>query len=686
MKFGDHIFARACRFLFACLFAASLATFSSAADAQTAPPPVPFNADKNGVNVTTGTLVGEAVDVSIGPGDQHGLRFARQMVSSSWRLSDVPTMNGSTSNPVVSYGGRSIPFQTVGGVYVPNFPDGSTLSNDRTTFTSGDGTVITFGNAGYGLVGFYDTSLGMGTKVTYPDGTTWNFNYLTVIFPDYQYWCDPYYGCVSWGQTDYLARLNSITSSTGYQIKLAYATDGLSHDTLIPWGQITTATGINNGVEYCDPGPAPCSLSNTWPVVTFTNTPYIVGAYTGATDPAGRQTSYTYDVNTGHMTAMRTPGASSDTVTYGYDVNSGKVSSVSKGGGTWSYAYPSTTQTTITDPNSNVVTLNYDTSGEITSQVAGGQTTTFTYSSGELYAVTSPEQNYTVYTYDARGNQTSATTNPKPSVGGTAIVTSAIFPSTCTNPKTCNEPTSTTDARGHVTDYTYDSATGQVTSVKSPADAAGVRPETRIAYGTVYAWAKNSSGTLVQSTPMALPTSVSRCRTGSAPSCVGTSDEKLTTITYPASGPSNALPASVTTKAGNNTLVETTATTYDNYGNVVSADGPLSGTADTSVAFYNLARQPTGLITADPDGAGSLPNLAKRITYSSAGLPSLVEQGTTAGQTASALSTMTVTGSQVAAYDDLGRTLTVTSKGSDGVAYALAHTDRIRSPITLTTH
>ena len=74
-------------------------------------------------------------------------------------------------------------------------------------------------------------------------------------------------------------------------------------------------------------------------------------------------------------------------------------------------------------------------------------------------------------------------------------------------------------------------------------------------------------------------------------------------------------------------------------GDVISVDGPLSGTADTTVAFYNLAREQTGTISADPDGAGGNPNLATRTTYDSAGRPYLIEQGYASGQTASASAT-----------------------------------------------
>ena len=109
-----------------------------------APPPEPMNLDERGVSLTAGQVIMDAVDLTIGPADHRGLQFTRQWVSSGWRISNLPTMSGSTTNPIVSYRGRSIPFKTVSGGYVPEFENGATLSNDRTVYTAPDGTVVNF--------------------------------------------------------------------------------------------------------------------------------------------------------------------------------------------------------------------------------------------------------------------------------------------------------------------------------------------------------------------------------------------------------------------------------------------------------------------------------------------------------------------------------------------------------------
>jgi hypothetical protein len=139
-------------------------------------PPMPSQIDQFGVDLTSGRLVTGGADVSIGPADHHGLSFARQWSEHAWRIANMPTMSGSTTYPVVSFGGRSIPFELVGGVYQSIFADGSTLSADRTSFTAGDGTQITFGNTSY-TNWQMDSALGTGTQVTFPDGTKWTYTY-----------------------------------------------------------------------------------------------------------------------------------------------------------------------------------------------------------------------------------------------------------------------------------------------------------------------------------------------------------------------------------------------------------------------------------------------------------------------------------------------------------------------------
>jgi RHS repeat-associated protein len=629
------------------------------------PPPEPLNVDERGVNLSTGGLaVVTEVDVSIGPGDHRGLRFARQQTS-GWRLPDVPLMGGSTSNPIVSFGGRSIPFKTVSGAYVPEFQNGATLSTDRTVFTAADGTVINFtSNSGINFADLFAGQLARGTQVTFPDGTLWYFTWLIAN----NTYCPPYGGgsCT----TVPFGRLSSINSSTGYQIKLTHVSNTLNGaGSEGGWLQITKATAINNAVEYCNPAASTCTLTNAWPEATF-NT-WVGRTMASATDAAGRTTTYS--------------GASSNTTTYTY--TNGKVSSVTRGGATWTYTYG--TGSTTTTNAGQAESVGYNSTGVVVSSTIGGQTTNFTPCTssdtncpvGLLRVVSAPEGNGVLYEYDARGNVTMQHRYGKPGSGVSNIVTSATYPSSCTtsNRKTCNKPTSTTDAKGFVTNYVWDTTHGGLTQAQAPAPTgsapigSGARPTVNIAYTTTSARYLTGSSTWTTAPAINVISSATACAT--AATCSGTANERVTSVAYPSSSvANNALPSSITLRNGNSSVVETTAVTYDNVGNVASVDGPLSGTADTTVMFYNAAREQTGVIGPDPDGTGAAGYQAGRITYDSVGRPYLAEQGYTTGQTASALSSMTVMATSQTYYDAYYRPIQQRAKGSTATSYAITQT------------
>jgi len=623
------------------------------------PPPMPSQIDEFGVDLTSGSLVIGGADISIGPDDHRGLRFVRQWAKHAWRIADLPTMSGSATYPIVSFGGRSFPFKLVSGVYKSLFEDGSTLSSDRTAFISSDGIQIQFSASSHQNY-MMDTGLGTGRKITWADGTVWEYHFNREHFITNEYVCDPYGvgGCFNVSVDHYHERLSSLTSSTGYQIKLSYASNVPGQ---LAWWQISKATAINNAVEYCNPTASSCSLSNTWPEVTYNN--WIQGQITSATGPESRTTTYTYGTAglRSVLTGIRPPGAALNEITFSYDTNA-KVSSVAVAGGTWLYEYPSATQTKVKDPASHTRTINYNASLLVTSVNAGGQTTEYSYCGasetncpeGLLKTVKAPEGNTVAYAYDARGNVTSTTHIAKAGSGLANIVTSAVYPSTCSNPKICNKPTSTTDARGKVTNYGWDSTHGGLTWVKGPADASSIRPETRLSYSSQYARYKNSAGTIVNAaTPVWVATGSSQCRVGVAPACVGTADEQVATLAYPSSGASNLQPISMTSKAGNNTLAATTTVTYDNYGRVLTVDGPLS--ADTSRIRYNLAGQVIGKVAPDPDDVGASKFLATRYTYNARGQAYLTETGTVNGLSDADWAAFSPTGNTLVEYDGYGR-------------------------------
>ena len=647
------------------------------------PPPVRSTVDERGVDLTSRTPLIVTPDVSIGPSDHHGLSFSRQWVENGWRIVGMPTLSGSTYNPIVSFQGGSIPFKTMvgGGGYEPELPSGATLNPARTLFTAPDGTQIAFEIVTYTYYRMY-TNLGRPTTVTFPDGTVWTYHYTQGTYnyapPDYvpPPECNPVPNdpvAQAYCYNDYLAwqlqfvtyrvgRLGSITTSTGYQIKLGYGSDTLTPATAEAWQTVTSAKAINNAVEYCSPT-ASCTLSGNWPTVTYTGTNQ--ARPTAVTDAEGRTTSYTYD-SLYQLTGIRPPGASANAVTYTY--TSGKVSSVTvAGGGTWSYNAGTDSGLFYSEVGLSGSSVKrrvlFNANGSVAKDINElGQTTQFAYCTtsdtncpvGLPKTVTAPEGNTVTYAYDARGNVTSTTYARKPGSTTTpaTIVTSAVYPSSCASgtQKTCNKPTSTTDANGKVTNYQWNATHGGLDWVKAPADASSVRPETRYTYAAKQARYLTGPSTWTVGANVYVPTEVSSCRVGA--SCNGTANERETLVAYPANTVANNLqPTSVTTRAGDGTLAATTTVTYDNYGRMVTTDGPLAGTADSTLAFYNLAGQVTGVIGADPDDTGPALFPATKYTYRANGQIDYVQTGTVTARSAAGWSSFVEAQRQTTGYD-----------------------------------
>jgi YD repeat-containing protein len=197
-----------------------------------------------------------------------------------------------------------------------------------------------------------------------------------------------------------------------------------------------------------------------------------------------------------------------------------------------------------------------------------------------LESVVQPEGNKVVYTRDGRNNITQTRWVAKVGSGLADIVTSATFPATCTYRKTCNKPTSVTDANGKTTDFTYDNSHGGVLTETRPAPSTGApRPQTRYTYAQRYAWIKNSSGGYSQAaSPVWVLAAEASCRTsawtGSA--CASSNDEVITSYDYgPNSGPNNLLlRGKVVTADG---VSRRTCFFYDGNGNRISQTSARAG-------------------------------------------------------------------------------------------------------------
>lgn len=550
----------------------------------------------------------------------------------------------------VQFGGISDTFTQSGSTYTSDKSDGATLIVDGSGFfiyTSRDGTQVKFDqehnsdstvtSSSNNCPGADPATCQVPLTITAPTGLKFTINWtrarLCLNVPDP---CTEVY---------FYRRLNTVTSSAGYKLTAAYATNNAGTGTVPPadWFKRTGITFDNNA-----------NHPSTLPAIAYA---YPNATTITVTDPASRTWTFTMD-GSDILTGIKRPGSASDNISYTY--SSGQVNSATKDGVADTYSYftnplSGAHVTTRTDPLGGQVVVTTSTDRPSTYKDELNRTTGYTYdANSRLTKITAPEGNYVQLTYDTRGNVTQSKAVSKTPGTPADIVTSASFESTCTTQVKCNKPNTTTDAKGNVTNYTYDTTHGGLTSIKLPAPSIGAdRPETRISYTQV----NSAQGDLVY-----MPTGSSACASGVAPACVGTANETKASASYN----SNLLPTTVSRGDGTGVLTAITSLAFDPRGNLLTVDGPLLGTADTTAFKYDAADQQIGVISPDPDGADSLPNRAIRLTYRSDGQVSKQDLGTTVGQSDSAFNAMSVAQTVDVTFDTNSRP--VTSKLSGNVS------------------
>jgi RHS repeat-associated protein len=583
------------------------------ASAQGGPLPRFNQVDANGVDLFTGDFFFSMVEGTIGSGEG-ALSLVRNWAGAAgwtdnWSGTLYSTTIGGVVHVFVQFGTYEDEFTLSGSTYTSTKADGASLASAGAgilRYVARDGTSIDYAleapsGSSEALSCAY-TSCGIPLNMRRPNGMTYTMNWEIGDV------CTQF----SEGSCNHILgfyRLAGVTSSANYAFSIDYATDDPGENAPPPsdWFRRTQ-------VQFTNLDGAPASL----PTVTYNQ---VSSTVLDVTDSGG-QTWRLTNGSSGRLTGIRRPGAGSDTTAVSY--SGASVNGVTREGVATSYSRftsGSGGSMTVTDANGGETIAGFSLATERITSVfdASEHSTGYSYdSSGRLTRVTQSEGNYVEYTYDARGNVTQTLVKPKSGSGLPDMVASASYSSTCANPVVCNLPNSTTDARGNVTDYTYDSTHGGVLTATAPAPATGLdRPQTRYSYSAV---------TALSGQPVTLPTGVSSCASGSAggsPSCVGTAAESRTVIAYDSD---NLRTTSITQRNGDNSLSATTAYTYDAIGNALTIDGPLAGSADTIRIRYDSARRAIGVVGPDPDGGGSLKHRAVRTTYTN-GLPTSVEQG-----------------------------------------------------------
>jgi RHS repeat-associated protein len=583
------------------------------AQVQTVAAPVWSAVDQLGVDVSTGQFRLSTSEVEVGDPGAGGLGFGRHWIGSGWRDSLAGTIVSAGAVYTVSLGASSESFSLSGGIYTSLQAMGSTLTfnagTNKFTYTTRDGAVIVFNKAiatAGSVTNFWSANEGAIETITRPNGEVLTFTYTSASIG---------------GLTAY--RPQSVSINTAFRIHFTYANNVPANPTDLLGAYLTRTktTGINTTVFACSATATTCSDSTgaNWPYVTYGTE---AGGIQTVTDRLSQTTRFVVSGN--QLTQIRLPTSgtiSRTTITY----TSGMVSNVSSNLGGWyntDYAYSdasgirTTTAAPVAEGGPTVAKTSL-TSGWVTEfwgDSSGTRKGVLTRdASGRITRATRSNGDFTDLTYDGRGNVTQVVESPKTGSGILPITTTASFPASCANPKTCNQPDSTTDARGYRTDYTYASSHGGVLTVTLPAPSGGTpvgtgtRPQTRFTYAAV-------SGIQRVAT-------ISSCAAGST--CAAAANETLQTYSY--DGKRRVI--SSTLRSGSSSVSLTSAVTYTSQGDVATIDGPLSGTADTSRFYYDDMRRIRASVSADPDAGGALQHRVSRTTYNADGDPIIMEVG-----------------------------------------------------------
>jgi RHS repeat-associated protein len=629
-------------------------------------PPIRDTVDEYGIDIVSGEARVPSSVLSIGGAE--GLTHSRYRVDNGWRHNFLITaeIQQGQSDAEINIGGIQRTFTLNSGVYESNQGTGETITPNFTTgvhtYTASDGTEILLKES-YVANGedYYGTADALGDEIISPNGVRTKLHYTNddfeqEVLPGFFF-------------TIYVVRLQSVTTNTSYQLHFEYTNNDPANTD--DWYAISKVTAINTADEYCNPSSNSCTLTGDWPYLEYARSTSGTDTLETVTDVLGRQVRFRQN-SAGQLTGIKRPSETTDGVTLTY--HGGRVASIThQGSYTRNYAWGVTSNTISATSNDSLGRLRITVANTdlrvITLARVDNDVTNYIYDAeGRLDTIDPPGSSpVTEFEYDARGNITKTTVKPKPGSSEPDIVTTATYPTNCSNPVTCNLPTSVTDPLGNTTNFTYNSTHGGVTQVQLPADDDGHRPTTHFTYATRYARTKNSSGNLVnQANPVTKLIETETCRT--ATNCTGTVNARVTKLTYDNTISANLHPTRVSVEAGNGTLTASADATYTPLGLLATTDGPLSGTGDTTTYRYDDSGQLEGVIAPDPDGAGSLQQIARRYTYNLDGQVTLVESGHVAGTSESDWTGFTTRTKIATTYDEFGRVETRSQPHRTGTA------------------
>ncbi|MBN8809642.1 MAG: RHS repeat-associated core domain-containing protein [Sphingomonas sp.] len=566
------------------------------ARAQTMPTvltPPKVQADINGVNLSDGQIVIPAPTLSI-PGDPR-LKFDRVQNAAPYVSSNASTAGGEPDPKSGSYAfhtgdASSEAFSCTSDGCTNTLDTGSTAKTNLLQ-KGQSGEIYKFDTLQlYAVDGAAHTRKTQyyASSVTYPDGEVITYTYYTTQNPN--------------TPAALLLRPTRLSSNLGFYLTLTYQSDDI---TSTGWGMVATAAIYS-------------ATNATTPLVQFT-----YDANGTATDLAGRSYKCSNCANAMGVS----PEIYSGTLTLPTETSSNEqvtalssipmVGAVSRDGVNWSYSYQNPTynigasrynydNVVVTGPNGYQMTYAIQQKSPgvpsppqnaiVSVTDALNHVTSYTYDSRvRPVGITYPEGNSVAITYDVYGNITNQTTNAKPGSSLAAVSQSAFVDTTSCTGVLCYRPVWTRDGLGRQTDYIYN-AQGLITEQTDPADATGVRRKTYLQYDPH----DTGSGVIYRLSVMR------RCGFGTT---CGTNAEERTEYDYWGNTFLPLQKREIDAAAG---ITRVTQYAYDNAGRLLSTDGPLPGTDDTTYARYDVVGRKTWEIgKAGPGGV----RIANRTTY-----------------------------------------------------------------------
>lgn len=578
----------------------------SVANAQDFVPPKIVTRSPGGVNLSDGSYIFSAIDLSIGP-----LKVERSYVG-GLRDPNSPAFGPRTDHnfdiyvagnqrttcsgdagpgacitqrhPIVHIG-SSASGQFTESIQAYSF---STVRHDDDDSYKGELTRI-----GYGAYTYFDQD---GAKYTFAatpasTGPSNSQRVDNVIFADGR-------------RQDFLydgsARLKAVIDSSGYALAFDY--DGSNH--------VTAVCGFNIATTFV-------SVSTNCTSATLKATyGYNNGHLASVTNAGGEQTFYSWDVD--RIACVSRPGEGCQVQNiYASPLGGWQVSQQNMAdGAVWRYAYSGeytklrnpdryadgmpANSVTVTNPAFKISTYSFLETAPVAITDENSNTVLYRFEGGQSFSAP-PEypKNFGALLMEVDlplGNKFTAEYQaPRRAISRQSWLTSSGetrtqtfgYPSSCDStfapqytPQTCAKPLWRRDAKNNQTDYSYTSFGSPEWEMNSAPTAGAPRPLTLYSYIQRYAFIQNGSGGLMPaSSPIWLPASQTVCQTSpgsSSPTCDSNGPQIVTTYEYGPDGTANNLRLRGKVISADGTS-RRTCYGYDERGNQVSVTTPRAG-------------------------------------------------------------------------------------------------------------